>query len=83
MLFIYKKILFYIFIVRVYSVTYFYSGKKRDTFVGKLLRSYSQILGPTFIKICQTLVYRNDLLPQHTLDELKPLLNKIIKQKLH
>jgi ubiquinone biosynthesis protein len=48
---------------------------KRDTLVGKLIRSYSEILGPTFIKISQTLAYRDDLFSQLTLKEIKPLLN--------
>jgi predicted unusual protein kinase regulating ubiquinone biosynthesis (AarF/ABC1/UbiB family) len=76
-----KKITFYSFIARIYYVNVMYSGPKRHILVGKLMKSYSETLGPTFIKICQTLVYRNDLLPQQTLDELKPLLNKCIPEK--
>jgi len=80
MLFFYKKIIFYSFIVRIYYVNVMYSSSKRDTLIGKLMKSYSETLGPTFVKICQTLVYRNDLLPQKTLDELKPLLNKCMPE---
>ena len=76
-----KNVTFYFLIIRVYSVFVFYSGDKREVLIGKLLRSYSELLGPTFVKICQTLVYRNDLLPQRTLNELKPLLNKCKPEK--
>lgn len=50
-------------------------------FVGKLIKRYAEILGPTFIKICQMLSYRDDLLPEETLKELKTLLHTCTPEK--
>lgn len=50
-------------------------------FVGKLMKYYAEILGPTFVKMCQMLSYRDDLLPEETLQELKTLLHTCSTEK--
>lgn len=50
-------------------------------YVGRLMKYYCEILGPTFIKICQMLSYRDDLLPEETLKELKTLLHTCSPEK--
>jgi len=69
--------------IRIYLVNYFYESNKNKKAIltGKLLRYYAEFLGPTFTKCCQSLVYRDDLLPELALNELKPLLNHCTPEK--
>ena len=73
--YILKNAVFMYFLGKIYFILYYYKDTKyRQKLIGKIMRYYAEYLGPTFIKICQSLTHRTDLLHNNTVNELKPLL---------